>query len=173
MSLQIRPATLDDAPGLIGYMKTLSGEQDVDILLEPGEFMASVAEEEDFLRSYLNDDHSLFLVAHYGQGPFVGTLSLDGGRFRSTRHVVNLGISVHKDYRKRGIGRSLMQTAIDWCDRTGSISRIQLQVSVRNEAALRLYQQFGFVIEGLGQDAMRRLGQRLDVYFMARLLSKD
>ncbi len=170
MSFQVRPAGLADAPALLAYITTLAREPNIDILLEPDEIQFGVPEEEQFLSGYLEADNCLFLVAE-AAGQIVGTLSLDGGRFRSVRHVVNLGISVEKNHRNRGVGQALLAEAIAWAERSGFIKRIELIVAVRNDRAIRLYQRLGFEFEGRKRDAVRRLGVSLDAYLMAKLLA--
>jgi len=169
MSLVMRPAQLSDAAELLGYIQELAAEPDIDILLEPGEVNLTLEQEEEFLASYLNADNSLFLVAEW-DGRLVGSLSLDGGRFRALRHVVTLGISVRRDYRNRGVGRALLAAGIAWCRQSGIIRRIELQVVVGNERAIRLYRQFGFQVEGRKRQAVCRLGQPRDTLMMALLL---
>ncbi len=173
MTIHIRPVILDDADSLIVYVQSLARELDCDILLEPNEFQATLEEEQSFISSYLQSDNSLFLVAHLDDGSIVGALNMDGGRLRSIRHVVSLGISVAKNYRNQGIGRRLMQSAIEWAKGTGFINRVELQVTVRNAPALHLYRKFGFLIEGRKKRALHRLGMMHDVYCLALLFDSD
>jgi ribosomal protein S18 acetylase RimI-like enzyme len=169
MELHIRQAAVADAPALLAYIQALASEPDIDILLEPNEIQFGVAEEEAFLAGYIESDNSTFLVAE-ADGRVVGTLSLDGGRFRSVRHCVALGISVARDNRNQGIGSALLAGAIAWAEKAGFIKRIELMVAVHNEPAIRLYLRHGFQFEGRKRDAVRRLGVSFDAYLMARLL---
>lgn len=170
MNLTIRPVTLADAPALLAYIQTLAAEDDIDILIEPDEVQFTVAEEEQFLANYLEADNCLYLVAERA-GQIVGTLSLDGGRYRSQRHLVCLGISVAQDQRNQGVGNRLLAEATRWADASGFIRRIELIVSVRNDRAIRLYLRHGFQFEGRKQDAVCRLGVWFDAYLMARIQS--
>jgi putative acetyltransferase len=49
------------------------------------------------------------------------------------------------------------------------VSRIELLVFERNEAAIHLYRKFGFVVEGRRRKAIFRDGKYLDDLMMARL----
>lgn len=167
----IRSVQLSDAAELLAYIQDLAAEPDIDILLEPGEIDLTLEQEEEFLNNYLSADNSCFLVAEW-DGRLVGSLSLDGGRFRALRHVVTLGISVRQDYRNRRVGRALLGAAIAWCRESGIIRRIELQVMVGNERAIRLYRQFGFQEEGRKRQAVRRMGQPRDTLMMALLLEE-
>lgn len=172
MALVIRPAQLSDAASVLAYIQELAAEEDIDILLEPGEIDFSLEQEEEFLAGYLNAENSLFLVAE-NQGEILGTLSLDGGRYRALRHVAVLGISVKRSCRNQGIGQALLAKAIDWCRESRIIRRIELQVMVGNERAIHLYRKFGFKVEGRKHHAVCRFGQPRDTFLMALLLEPN
>ena len=165
----IRPANISDAAALIAYMQELSAEPEIDILFEPGEFQCTVEQEEEFLGGYAEAENSVFLVA-VQDSQIVGCLSAEGGRLRSLRHVVCLGISVRREQRNQGIGTQLMTAALDWAVATGIIRRIELQVLARNLRAIHLYRRFGFENEGSKRNAVCRLGQMHDVCMMAKLI---
>jgi len=63
-----------------------------------------------------------------------------------------------------------MTRAIEWAQKTGAISRIELSVFERNQKAIRLYEKFGFVVEEKRLNAIYRDGEYLDNYLMALLL---
>jgi RimJ/RimL family protein N-acetyltransferase len=169
MTPVIRPAVPTDAAALITYVQELAAEPEIDILFEPGEFQFTVEQEAEFLRGFTESENAIFLVAELG-GQIVGCLSAEGGRLRSLRHVVSLGISVQRHYRNQGIGKLLMAAALDWAAATGIVQRIELQVIVRNLRAIHLYRSFGFEIEGTKRNAVCRLGKMYDVHLMAKLL---
>ena len=56
-------------------------------------------------------------------------------------------IVTHLDHRRKGLGKSLMQTWLDWCD-AHSMYECLLEVRESNIAAITLYQQLGFDIVG-------------------------
>ncbi len=70
-------------------------------------------------------------------------------------------LAVHPAYRRRGVGRSLLQAVIDEAKHHIS-SRVTLEVRKSNEEARRLYQSLGFVAQGVrkgyysddGEDAL-------------------
>jgi putative acetyltransferase len=85
------------------------------------------------------------------------------------RHVGQLGMAVRDDWQGKGVGTALMQAAIDLADKWLNLSRLELEVYTDNEPAVRLYQKFGFEIEGTAIQYAFRDGQYVDLYLMARL----
>ena len=69
----------------------------------------------------------------------------------------------------RGIGAALLGALIDTSDNWLNLKRLELTVFVDNEPAVRLYQKFGFEIEGTRRAAAFRDGQFVDMYEMARV----
>ena len=84
-------------------------------------------------------------------------------------HCADMGIMVHADYQGIGIGSALMETLIDLADQWLMLKRLQLTVFVSNEPAIKLYQKFGFEIEGVNRMGAVRHGAYEDVYMMARI----
>jgi putative acetyltransferase len=62
-----------------------------------------------------------------------------------------------------------MAAAIDLADNWYNLRRLELEVYTDNAAAIRLYQRFGFVIEGTHHSYAYREGAFVDAYSMARL----
>ena len=85
------------------------------------------------------------------------------------RHVGQIGMAVRDDWQGRGAGTALMQAAVDLADKWLNLSRLELEVYIDNEAAIRLYKKFGFTIEGTLVRFAYRDGHYVDTYCMARL----
>ncbi|HEX7328949.1 MAG TPA: GNAT family N-acetyltransferase [Casimicrobiaceae bacterium] len=84
------------------------------------------------------------------------------------RHAAGIGMSVHDDWQRRGVGSTLLRAAIDLADNWIGYTRLELTVYTDNAAALALYRKFGFVIEGTLRDYALRGGDYVDAYTMAR-----
>lgn len=111
----------------------------------------------------------LVIVAEF-QGAIVGVAGLHRHMGRR-RHAADLGMSVHDDYRRRGIGKALLDALIEAADRWLGICRLELTVFTDNEAAIGLYRQAGFVTEGILKSYALRDGALSDVFAMARLIA--
>jgi RimJ/RimL family protein N-acetyltransferase len=81
-----------------------------------------------------------------------------------------LGISVRQGWRNQGVGSKLLAQAIEWVRQSGVITRIELYVYARNQAAIHLYEKFGFEVEGRRRRALYQNGEYLDDWVMALLL---
>ena len=84
-------------------------------------------------------------------------------------HSAYLGMGVHDDWVRRGVGTALMVALLDAADNWLGIRRIQLTVYVDNAPAMHLYKRFGFVIEGTHQAFALRDGRYVDAHVMARI----
>lgn len=85
------------------------------------------------------------------------------------RHAGEVGMTVHDDFHRRGIGSALMAALIDVADNWLDLKRLELTVYTDNAAAIRLYEKFGFEVEGTLRGYAFRAGQYVDSLFMARL----
>lgn len=109
----------------------------------------------------------LFLVAEH-EGRLVALAGLTGSKLRRFSHGAELALAVMKDYWGLGIGRHLVQALVDWADASGLV-RIYLEVVDTNTRAIRLYERFGFEVEGRLR-ARRKHGEVFaDNLTMARL----
>jgi putative acetyltransferase len=103
-------------------------------------------------------------------GEVVGQLNLEAFLNRPRRrHAGTIGMCVRDDCQGQGVGTALMQAVVELADQWLNLQRLELQVFVDNEPAVRLYRKFGFVIEGTLVRYAYRAGEFVDVYAMARL----
>lgn len=110
------------------------------------------------------------LVACVEENEPVGQLGLHTFPSRPRRrHAGQIGMAVRDDWQGRGVGSALMQAAVDLADRWLNLTRLELNVYTDNAPAIRLYEKFGFTIEGTMVDYAFREGRYVDAYLMARL----
>jgi putative acetyltransferase len=108
-------------------------------------------------------------------GEVVGHLNLHAVQSSSPRrrHAGALGMAVRDDWHGRGVGTALMRACVDLADNWLNLHRLELDVFVDNEPAIRLYKKFGFVTEGRLVDYAFRDGQYVDVFMMGRIRPGD
>lgn len=169
MNVTIRQARPEDAAAIIAYLRRVFAEPGINLITMADEFHPTVESEARLINEMHRSGNSLFLVAE-SEGLMVGQLTLEGGKRRNVRHAATLGITVADGWRGQGIGRRLMERAIDWSQAGGVLSRIELHVFTRNTNAIRLYESCGFVAEGTRRRAVFRDGQYLDDMVMGLLL---
>jgi RimJ/RimL family protein N-acetyltransferase len=160
----VRPADPGDAQGL----KELGDE----VAAEPEGWLAttdgwrSASDERRYLRAIRRYPHAAVFVAEAEDGAVVGRLSIARDQHPASRHVADLGLMVAQSYRRRGVGRALLAAAVEWAQ-TQDVQKLELHVFPYNEAAIALYEQFGFVREGYRRRHYRRGDDFVDAILMA------
>jgi len=111
-----------------------------------------------------------FLLVACAGHEVIGQLGLDTFPHKPRRrHAGQLGMVVRDDWQSKGVGRALLQAAVDLADKWLNLTRLELEVYTDNVPAIHLYQRFGFVIEGTLVRFAFRDGEFVDAYTMARL----
>jgi len=107
------------------------------------------------------------LVAEDG-GEIVGYVAVGRAtRLESNRHVADIrGLAVAPDHQGRGLGRALVQAALDAARERGA-RKVTLRVLGPNTAARALYESCGFVVEGVRRDEFFLDGRYVDDVLMA------
>ncbi len=105
-----------------------------------------------------------------------GQLAGFAGLYLLTERQSHIGwffLGVREKFQRRGFGAALLQRLLEIADLLAGLQRVQLTVFADNEPAIRLYRRFGFEIEGLHPDFIRREDGPVDAYTMARLTTAD
>jgi len=159
----IRRATPADASDLVELGRAVSSEPEAWLITE-GDWR-NVGDERRYLRAVRRSPHAAVFVAENEAG-IVGRLSLARDSHPASHHVADLGLMVAAGHRRQGIGRSLLEQAVEWA-RESEIEKLELHVFPHNEPAIKLYEQFGFEREGLRRGHFRRGGRLVDAVLMA------
>ena len=161
--MRIRRAEPGDAEGLTELGSAVGAEPEGWLVTTNG--WRSAADERRYLRAIRRYPHAAVFVAE-DDGAIVGRLSVGRDQHPSSRHVADLGLMVAASHRRRGIGRALLETAVDWA-RASGVRKLELHVFPWNEAAIALYENFGFVQEGYRRAHYRRGDDYVDAVLMA------
>jgi len=99
----------------------------------------------------------------------IGWCDIVPGSIEGLTHRGTLGMGVHKDYRRQGIGERLLKRTIDEAKIRG-IECVELEVFASNTPAICLYEKLGFVREGLKNNARKLDNVYDDIVIMALFL---
>lgn len=153
---------------MVAHLRALASEPEINIPLALDE-VASVDDERDRLETFGGHPRAILLVAERGK-ELVGELTLRAiSSRRAVAHVATLGMSVRLDVRGQGVGRALLDAALEWAP-TAGLTRVELYVYVRNLPAIALYEKAGFQQEGRRRNFIREGNVFLDDLVMAKLL---
>ena len=113
---------------------------------------------------------NLTLGAYDDSNRLVGFIIARRGGPKRMRHMADLGpLYVRADAERQGIGRALMQAALDQLVAVG-IAQAELSVDVENTRAKALYEAMGFHVFGRRPRSVLIDGQPRDDYLMIKAL---
>jgi putative acetyltransferase len=161
----IRPAEPGDAEALVALGRAV-GSEPGGWLLTTSDWR-SAGDERRYLKAVRRFPDAAVYVAETERGEIVGRLSLSRDQHPSSAHVADLGLMVARGWRRQGIGRALLEAAVEWAQGAG-VRKLELHVFPHNEAAIKLYEAFGFEREGYRKQHYRRsTGDYVDAILMA------
>ena len=165
MSFEIRHADPSDAEQLTRLADAVSAEPEGWLISIAGEWR-SAGDERRFLKALRRYPHAAVFVAERDDGTLVGRLSIGRDPHPASTHVADVGLMVALGARRQGVGTALLQAAVDWAREAG-VRKLELHVFPWNEAAIKLYESFGFEREGYRKGHYRRAGEDVDAVLMA------
>ncbi len=102
----------------------------------------------------------------------VGHVELRGGRIPAEMHRATLGMGVERACMGRGLGRKLLEIAMEFAQNEARLGWVDLGVFVDNAPARRLYESAGFSEVGTRVDSFRTEGGHvIDEIFMVKRLA--
>ncbi len=161
--IAVRRATPSDAPALVALAEAIMREGEGWILATDG--WRSVGDERRYLKAVRDHPDTAVFVAD-ADGQVVARLSLSRDPHPASRHVADLGLMVAAPYRRRGVGRRLLEQSVAWARESG-VRKLELHVFPWNEPALSLYESFGFEREGYRKEHYARETGYVDAILMA------
>jgi ribosomal protein S18 acetylase RimI-like enzyme len=118
----------------------------------------------EFVLSNIRNNYPQF-VAVEGKR-IVGWCDIIPQKLEGFTHCGILGIGVLKRYRRKGIGESLLMTTMSAAKDFG-IERVVLVVFASNTPAIKLFEKWGFVCEGIKKRSRKLDGKFNDVLLMS------
>jgi GNAT superfamily N-acetyltransferase len=101
-------------------------------------------------------------------GHIAGHVDLRAHPEPCTSHRALLGIGVHRDHRRRGLGRVLVEHAISWALQETGLEWIDLNFVGGNVPAEKLYRSVGFEEIAMQADMFRIDGESIHKVIMAK-----
>lgn len=124
---------------------------------------------EGWRKRLANPPEGLISLVACADGEVIGQTGLTYITRPRRRHVGQLGMAVREDWQGKGVGSALMAAVLEIADNWLNLTRLELTVYTTNDPAVRLYQKFGFVVEGTLTQYAFCDGAYADAYTMARL----
>ncbi len=114
------------------------------------------------------------LAAFSGQNSdLLGTVTMVRNIPQKTRHIAEV-VAMHVAllYRRRGIGKALLQDLIQRARHVEGLDQLRLAVVTENTAAINLYQSVGFRLYGIEPSALKSGDRTWDEALMALVLKR-
>ena len=109
----------------------------------------------------------LLLAAADRNDEIVGFLWAERGKTNRVRHTAYIVVGILEAYRGQGLGTEFFRRLDSWAA-AGGVTRLELTVECENTAAVRLYEKFGFAVEGVRVKSMMVGGQSVDEFYMGK-----
>jgi ribosomal protein S18 acetylase RimI-like enzyme len=145
--VEIRTALPGDAKRTLSLYKSVIKEGRY-TLMQLDEVKRGVEQEGEAIKKELENPGDLRIVAEV-KDKIVGMARIRAGVVKRTSHFGEIdSVWVDKVWRGRGIGGMLIDTLIRWAEENDQIEKLGLFVFSSSVAAVRLYENRGFMIEG-------------------------
>ena len=152
----------EDAEGLVQFLNQEGGETDF-LTFGLNQFPLSVTQERDFIAN-LKPNNIMLIARHLDKIISVGTcLARLSPR---EAHILDLGLSVLKEYWGMGVGSTMLDSLIH-ASKATNCCKIALKVRKENAVAINMYKGRKFIVEGLVTKSACINGQFHDDYIMS------
>lgn len=168
VDIVIRHVQRDDVERLLQFINTISKEQTY--ILFQGE-QIGLEEESRYVEGFIQkmENHKAVKLLVFHKDEFIGLADIIT-KERAESHVGVFGIIIAKEWRKKGIGRFLMEKTLGEAQKniTG-LKIITLGVFGDNPIAKKLYEKMGFVEYGLLPKGIQHKDELVDHIYMYKL----
>ena len=163
-----RNPVVEDAQEIVDFYNYVGGETSY-LSFEKDEYPLNVESQIEDIKS-TNASPINEMILAVADGKIVGIGTINSSNKIKCRHCGELGIVVAKEYQGKGIGTTIIQKLIDWAKENGVTTRIQLDTRKDNEYAIRLYEKFGFEMEGCLRNQTLLNGTYYDLCVMGMMI---
>ena len=163
--LILRAFTLADIPALVGLAGAWAVARTTTV---PHPYTEAHAREWLATQpsAFAKRERAIWAIAHRSEGTLMGAIEL---RFRSARHVGELGYWLGVSYWGQGIMTEAARAVLAYGFQEGGLYRIQARHWHTNPASGRVMEKIGMTYEGTLRAAAFRWGEYLDVLVYAVL----
>lgn len=142
-------------------------------LRDSPESFASTNEEEVNTRkerfSAIANHHTNFILGAFDGNVLVGMAGFMKDEKTKLKHKGMIwGMFVSTDIQGRGIGKSLLQEAINIAFKDSELLQIKLAVVSTNQKAISLYEKLGFTTYGVEKKSLQAKGKFYDDFLMVK-----
>jgi len=137
MKKEISIANMNDLPELIELLN--------DLFTQDIEFVPDLKKQKQGLEAIINNPEIGEILVLKGDGKILGMVSLLfsistalGGKVAILEDMI-----IHQDYRKKGLGKELLNKAINFSKERNCL-RLTLLTDFNNDVAINFYEHFGF-----------------------------
>jgi RimJ/RimL family protein N-acetyltransferase len=157
-----------DAPGMLEYINSMVEER----TFISKQKKVTLKEEKKWLKEKLEQlkKGSEITVCVEVDGKYAGSGHIRTKPFEAEKHVVSLGIGIHKDFRDMAIGSMLLETMEEIAGKKLNAKILELDCFGINSRALHVYQKFGFKEVGRVPGAISHYGKYCDKVIMFKVL---
>ncbi len=166
-NLIITKAHVADAPLVLDFLNRIGGETD-HLTFGLNEFSVSLDDQIELIDKNITEDFQLMLIGKIND-EIVSQLFLSRSSNQRLLHIGEIGLSVSKKYWGLSIGSHMLAWAISWAKHKNLV-KLHLQVRVDNKSAVKLYEKFGFLVEGMLKKSIKIQDHFYDEYVMGLLL---
>ncbi len=119
------------------------------------EYPNDLKKEKQLISEYEESNNSIFLIAEYNT-KLIGNIDLTGSKRSKISHTAMLGMGISENWRNQGLGRILIQSALEWAKNQSELEIIWLDVYASNAIGYNLYQKMGFELSGIIKDFFKQ-----------------
>ncbi|MHA8138222.1 GNAT family N-acetyltransferase [Lactobacillaceae bacterium Scapto_B20] len=138
--VSIELASGEDAAGILELINQLITESDT-FTIDPKLADLSVEQEQQQIMLINQTRSNVMLIARYGN-QIIGLVTVQQ---LADSQLGELGVAVLKQFWNNGIGTALVDEALNWGTTFSNLAEFVLTVENRNQAAVHVYHQLGFI----------------------------